>query len=332
MKIVFYNETIMSGGIEKCIELLNEYLHKDNEIEIVYIDETKLDLNVVNVLKKNAKVYKIERDTKIKADLCIWCRLYMNYDILQKQILAKRNVLWVHSEPRILGNCILDNEEFLKNLDDIICVSKTIQKQLLVNKDSQVIHNFLPINIKELSNINVDDNFINDSKRLKLVTVSRLSNGKGFNRVFKLVELLKYKNVSFEFIVVGKGRAKEQEIKELFKGIEEVKFIGYKENPYPYIRKADYLVQLSDYETWGNVITEAKQLGTPVIATNFSSIYEQIENDINGVIIDLNENDYNKYIERILDKKEVYKDNLKSFSYHNEIEKWNRVINKRKQK
>ena len=35
MKIIFYNETLMSGGIEKCIELLTNYLYPQHEIEFI---------------------------------------------------------------------------------------------------------------------------------------------------------------------------------------------------------------------------------------------------------------------------------------------------------
>ena len=36
----------MSGGIEKCIELLSSELYQDHEIEIVYSHEDKLDPHI----------------------------------------------------------------------------------------------------------------------------------------------------------------------------------------------------------------------------------------------------------------------------------------------
>ena len=39
MKIVFYNETLLSGGIETSMQALVDYLSNYHEIEIVYIDE-----------------------------------------------------------------------------------------------------------------------------------------------------------------------------------------------------------------------------------------------------------------------------------------------------
>lgn len=326
MKIVFYNETLMSGGIEKCIETLIEELSSTHSIEIVYTDDKKLDPKIVSALGKKAYVHKLNPEDTVIADVCIWCRLYMDFDTLRKQIIATRNFLWVHSRPRERKNCILDDKEFLSFIDKIICVSDTVKNQLLVDTSTMVIHNFLPHNIKELSKEKIEEDVFDDSEKLKLVTVSRLSKGKGFERVFKFVEMLRTNNINFEYVVIGKGRAEEIRIKNMFQDIEEVKFIGYRENPYPYIKRADYLVQLSDFETWGNVITEAKCLNIPVIVTNFEAAYEQVIDDYNGIIIDLNETDYKKYLTRIINNNSRYRTNLKDFNYENEISKWDELL------
>lgn len=326
MKIVFYNETLLSGGIEKCIESFVSNFSKKYDIEIVYIDEKKLDNKIVDVLNKNATVHKLENDEIIEADICIWCRIYMNYSKLKQQIKAKKNYLWVHSKPRERQNCILDNQEFLNEVDEIICVSDVVQEMLNINKKSIVIHNFLPDNIKKLANYEIEEDVLKKEGTLKLVTVSRLSEGKGFDRVENLVKQLKEKNVDFEYVIIGKGRNKEAEIKNSLSKYKEVKFLGYKENPFPYIKKADYLVQLSDFETWGNVISEAKTLETPVIVTSFKTAYEQIEDDVNGVIIQLEDSDYSKYIDKIVNNKQKYKHNLKDFVYKNEIQEWEKLF------
>jgi len=318
----------MSGGIEKCIELLNNYLYKNHEIEIVYIDEKKLDPKIVTLLGQKANVHKLNENEQINADICIWCRLYMDYSYLKKKIKAKKNFLWVHSIPKEKTNYILQNPEFLNDIDKIICVSDTVKSLLPTGKEKAItIHNFLPSDIQKLSNSPLTQNIFSNSNNLHLVTVSRLSNGKGFDRVFKLVKMLKTNNISFEYLIIGKGRAKEEEIRNMFKNIDEVKFLGYQENPYPYIKKADYLVQLSNFETWGNVITEAKSLGTPVITTNYQTAHEQIQDDINGILIDLNTNNYEQYLYKILNNQTIYKNNLASFNYSNEIEAWNKIIN-----
>ena len=83
MKIVFFNKTLISGGIEKCIELLSKYIYKDYELEVVYTDDSILDPNIVEILKRYAKVYKIEDGMSISCDVCVWCYLYFDYEKLK---------------------------------------------------------------------------------------------------------------------------------------------------------------------------------------------------------------------------------------------------------
>ena len=42
MKIVFYNKTLISGGIEKCIEILSKYIYNKYELEVVYVEDSIL--------------------------------------------------------------------------------------------------------------------------------------------------------------------------------------------------------------------------------------------------------------------------------------------------
>lgn len=326
MKIVFYNETILSGGIEKCLELLSTELKTDYEIEIVYTDDTKLDENIFNLLKQNAYIHKLDDNEIINADICIWCRIYFDYKKLYTQIKAKKNYLWIHSKPMALPNCLLENSEFMNSIDKIICVSEAVKAEAGFIDKSIVIHNFVPKNIYELAN-EISNPLVDiPNNQLKLLIVSRLSSEKGFDRVEAFVKSLINNNVNFVLNVIGKGRRSEPLIKEKLKKYKQVKFLGYKENPYPYIKHSDFLLVLSDYETWGNVITESKVLNTPCIVSDFSSAKEQIENGKNGLIIPLSCEDYTQYIKELQLNQKNYKENLKSFEYTNEIDKWEEIL------
>lgn len=325
MKIVFYNKTILSGGIEKCIESLSKYIYKDYELEVVYTDESKLDNNIVNILSKYAKVYKIEEGMNVDCDICIWCYLYFDYTMLKNIIHAKKYICWIHSMPRILPDCLLDNEEFVKDCSNFICVSEAVKNNLNISKNGQVIHNFMSENIIEIANIkNPFEGTSPDT--LKLSVVSRLSNGKGFDRLLLLVKELENSNIKYNLQIIGKGRSKEEEIKNDFSPYPSVIFAGYQENPYTYIKNSDYLVQLSDDESWCNVITEAKILHVPVVITNFESAKEQIVNNINGIIVDLKETDYKNTINNMVTQKEYLKNNLKDFTWTNEVDKWYEIL------
>ena len=325
MKIVLFNKTLISGGIEKCIENLTKQLKGKYEFEVYYFDDSIVDQNIINIISQYAKVSKITDGMKIKCDICVWCYLYFDYYKYKNMIEASKYIAWIHSMPRILPDCLLDNEDFVNDCSSFICVSKAVKDGLEIKKDGIVIHNFLNDNIIELSE---EENPTIDIPQdvLKLCVVSRISSGKGFERLLLLVKELEKENIPYIVNIVGKGRKREQEYRKLFEDYKKVVFVGYRDNPYNYVKNSDYLVQLSDDESWCNSITEAKVLGIPVLVTNFKSSYEQIEDGYNGIIVDLDEKNYTKIVRRMLEEKDILKENLKDYKYHPEIEEWEKIF------
>lgn len=321
MKIVLFNKTIISGGIEKCIENLTKQLHGKYEFEVCYFDDSIVDQNIVNIISKYAKITKLTEGMKVKCDKCIWCYLYFDYYKYKDMIEADEYIAWIHSMPRILPDCLLDNKDFVNDCSKFICVSEAVKNNLNISKEGIVIHNFLNDNIVELSN---EDNPLKniDKNVLKLCVVSRISRAKGFERLFLLVKELEKENIPYIINIIGKGRTREQQYRELFKDYRNVIFVGYRDNPYNYVKNSDYLVQLSDDESWCNSITEAKLLRVPVVVTNFESSYEQIKDGYNGIMVDLDETNYENIVKRMLNEKEKLKENLKDFKYEPELDKW----------
>ena len=64
--------------------------------------------------------------------------------------------------------------------------------------------------------------------------------------------------------------------------------LGAKENPYPYIKYANYFCLLSNYEGYGMVLDEAKILNKPIIITDTAS-RESIINYNKGTIVENSE-------------------------------------------
>ena len=262
----------------------------------------------------------------IKADICVWCRIYLDIKNLTKQILADRYLLWVHSKPFALDNCVLDNLDFMKTIEKIICVSEEVKSKVGFDEKSMVIHNFINTNISELAD-EIDNPLSYIPKNvLRLVIVSRLSFEKGFDRVEKIVKCLITSDIKFELNIIGKGRKAEPFIRKDLGKYSQIHFLGYMDNPYPYVKDSDFILVLSDYESWGNVITESKVLGTPCMVADFPSAKEQIDDGVNGIIVPLECDDYTPYVNRLVQSKDFLKHNLCNFHYQNEIDKWNYIL------
>ena len=61
--------------------------------------------------------------------------------------------------------------------------------------------------------------------------------------------------------------------------------LGFKENPYPYLRHADAFLLSSRDEAFPLVVGESLCVGTPVIATNCCGVDEWLEGGTYGLIV-----------------------------------------------
>jgi glycosyltransferase involved in cell wall biosynthesis len=118
---------------------------------------------------------------------------------------------------------------------------------------------------------------------MKLITLSRISKEKGFERMVKLANLIP---IPFTWDVYGTttGAYAKSVIPQF---PPSVNFKGYEPNAKSFIPQYDYLVQLSDTEGCPYVILEALQAKTPVITTNYPSAKELVTQGVTGHILDM---------------------------------------------
>jgi len=182
------------------------------------------------------------------------------------------------------------NFKYVKNAKTThhVCVSETVKKafeEVTPYKCNAVFYNFIDDSLQPVTKQKNDI--------LRLVTVSRISKEKGFER---MVEFQKKIPVPFIWEVWGDDRSGYA--KNI---VRNFNFKGVTKTPHLEIAKADYLVQLSDSEGNSCVINEALQMKTPVLLTPFPSGFEQVEHGNNGYFIpfDLNSIDFDSIINKI---------------------------------
>lgn len=207
-------------------------------------------------------------------------------------------IAWIHVDlqeerksEKFFRNAHNEKETYGK-FDKIVGVSKVVAEQF-INKFSYketnkviVIHNPIDVkNILEKSKEKVDDI---QKNKFTLCTVGRLSVQKGYDRLLEIVDRINQEKIEFDLWIIGVG-PEERKLKEYIenKKIKNVKLLGYKENPYKYIKKADLFVCSSRAEGFSTVVSEATVLEKPVIATECAGMKEIFgDNNEYGMVVD----------------------------------------------
>lgn len=120
----------------------------------------------------------------------------------------------------------------------------------------------------------------------------------------RIAKKLTQSNLNFKWYIIGEGNNKDKllELSKLY-GIEDnVVFLGAKNNVYPYIKNSKILNSTSLSESFGLTIAEAQILNTPVIALNYPSLNEII--DDNGIICNSELEIYNNILNLFNNEKE----------------------------
>lgn len=116
-------------------------------------------------------------------------------------------------------------------------------------------------------------------KALLLVSATRLTPEKGFDRMAKLAEALDVAQVPYHWLVFTDSKGKTFQSRN-------ITLMPPTLNVLDWIAKADYLVQLSDTEGYSYSIVEALSVGTPVIVTDIPVAGEQgVVNGKTGFIL-----------------------------------------------
>ena len=229
------------------------------------------------------------------------------YFIVDK-IKSKKKIGWIHTNYTNSGMDKNFDKTYFQQLNHVVTVSEECAESLKRNfsdiKDRvKVIYNIVsPGVIKGLSE-SKEANLISDIKGfINIITVARLSYEKGIDMAIGSCKILLSKGYRIKWYVLGDGseRRKLESIIKSNKLERSFILLGIKENPYPYIKSADIYVQPSRFEGKSIAIDEAKILHKPIVVTNFQTAKDQIENKINGLIVDTNEESIAKGIEILL--------------------------------
>lgn len=219
-------------------------------------------------------------------------------------VKADIKIGFIHNDYEKLGLNPIGDRKYFSHLDKLVTVSSECLDVLNnifpeYSNKIDIMHNIISskvINKMALENINIE------KSNITIVTVGRLNKQKGHDLAIEACKLLVDKGYDLKWYVIGEGTERNY-LEELIRKYNlENRFVllGIKENPYPYIKQADIYVQTSRFEGKSIAIDEAKILHKPIVVTNFTTVKDQIQNGINGLIVEMDSNSIYKGIERLI--------------------------------
>ena len=346
-KVLFFVESLSGGGAEKVLTDLVANLDKSKyDITVcslvgvgVYNDYIKSICNykaILNHPKKDASfftnyLYKIKYKLVYNLPAKLLYKLFFKekYDVevafiegFATKIIGNssntksKKIAWVHSDlfadhwTKSQYSSIANEIKVYQKFNHIFCVAESVKlaftKKFGITDNLHVKYN--PVDRKNILLKSKETlNFELNKDTFTLVTVGRLENPKGYDRLLEIVSKIKNDGFQFELWIIGEG-SQRTDLEDYIKSntLEAyVKLLGFQKNPYKFISKADAFVCSSRSEGYSTVVTEALILGKPVVATNCSGMTELLGDNEYGLITKNNTEDLYAGLKHFLEDKEL---------------------------
>ena len=210
------------------------------------------------------------------------------------KVTADRKIGWIHTDFSSQLRSFSKEYSYYAEFDRLVTISEICRNGFArhypnLRSRMTVIENL----IDKKYILNSAQAFIpsnKDDTTACLVTVGRLEAIKGIDLAIQTAAIMRQRGFLFRWYIYGSGYMLQQftNMIEQLELQDVVLLEGSVTNPYPFIKQADIVVQPSRYEGKSIVLDEAKVLGKPIVVTNYTSVKDQIENDVTGVIVEMN--------------------------------------------
>ncbi len=344
IKLLLLIPNLACGGSEKYVSLLCNNINTDqfditlavlnNENPFYIINNPAIKIIGLNAKRVRNSLGAIRRTVRrTQPDIIFSISNHLNLYLAIYRWLLPKKIKFVARESSIVSinnrrtsapkiyNWLI--KKFYQQIDRIICQSEYMRQDLIENFNVTpgkitVIHNA----VEEITGYQP----LNTSITYKFITVARLSEEKGIDRLIRSVARL---TIPFQYHIIGEGdkRAHLEALISQLNLKEKIFLPGQKNDPYAGMEDASLMLMGSHYEGSPNVLLEAGARGIPVIAFDApGGIKEIIIEGENGLLVnDGDEKTFSAVIEKALqikfDKEKIIAATKKRFSLDTAVAK-----------
>ncbi|WP_317124915.1 glycosyltransferase [Chryseobacterium nematophagum] len=149
------------------------------------------------------------------------------------------------------------------------------------------------------------------------VSIGTVYPQKGYDRLLNIHKKLLDEGLQHNLIIIGDGYDLDniQALLDKLNLQETAKMLGYRSNPYPYLKKSDFYIMSSRHEGFPTIIAEALILNKPISATDISGIKDLLQDGKLGIITQNSEDGIYTGMKKFIIEKDLakhYEEQIKS--------------------
>lgn len=219
------------------------------------------------------------------------------HNIVLNKVKAKKKICWIHTDYSTI-HVNHDLELPVWNAFDYVvsisddCTRAFVQTFPELKNKIVLIENILSsLFVRRQADLDeVTAEMPDEPGVVKILTIGRFSLPKKIEGIPHICAEMERLGADFRWYVIGYGPDRKiQEALDKYGMRHRMKLLGKKSNPYPYIKACDIYAQPSIYEGKSVTVREAQMLCKPVVITDYPTAKSQINHDVDGVIVPLDE-------------------------------------------
>lgn len=216
-------------------------------------------------------------------------------------ILRKANVIFENQKNIITKLQLLFENKMANRIVALTEEMKEDYSKYGFKKDKiNVINNMVDLDYIKSKIIQEENHpWFQNKKEYIIIANARMVEEKRYDILIKMFTELRKKRNDVRLMILGSGKLFEN-IKSMIPNEikNDIEFLGFKNNPYYFMKNSDIFVLTSDYEGFPNVIIEAFACGLPVVSTDCKTgPKEIIREEVEGFIVPVQ--DYKLMAEKI---------------------------------